>query len=162
MKSILMALLIATAAGPGQAGTVEVLFVDPDGYADAGGHLGDAQRYRDELTRLLDQLGARWLPAEQSLRVEFLNIDLAGEIRVTPRANNPRVLRGRADWPRFELRYLLRSGEQVLASGQESLADMSYMGNPDTNPIGNGDESLPYEKRMLSRWFVRRFGGAVP
>ena len=157
MKPIWIAAAVALAAGTAAAGTADVKFVDPGRYDDPGKYVGEAEQFRGELTRHLQRLAERQLPGDQVLTIEVLDIDLAGEPRVNGRLDNPRIVKGHADWPRIELRYTLRAGDQVLASGQELVQDMGYM---NTTLVDTSSESLPYEKRMLTRWFAERFPAA--
>ncbi len=151
-SSTLTALLLALAAwgsGPAHAASVDIRYVQPERYTDAG-RGSDAEQVRDALTRQLQTLAAARLPADQSLRIEVLDIDLAGELNPWIRpASEIRVLKGRADWPRLHLRYTLARGEQVLRQGDTWLSDMNYL-----HQIGSlrGHDGLRYEQRMLERW----------
>ena len=157
MKPLLIASILALTAAAAQAGTAQVTFVDPTDYSDGGRHVGEGDQFRTELARHLQRLAERVLPADQTIVIEVLDVDLAGEPRISGRLDNPRVVRGRADWPRIELRYTLRVGDKTLASGQELVQDMAYM---NTSLVLTSTESLPYEKRMLTRWFERHFAAA--
>lgn len=148
----LTAVLVSGAAV--QAGTVQVSYLDAERYADAGRGI-EAERVQTQLTRHFETLARRWLPESQSLQVEVLDIDLAGE--TWPRVQAPmdvRVLQGRADWPQLTLRFTLRDGERTLASGQERLSDMAYLMHGASLFAGRGE--LPYEARMLEDWFRTR------
>jgi hypothetical protein len=151
-----MASVAALASAAANAGTVEVKFTKPETYAD----VRDNMMRRDEVLATfsdhLKKLGGR-LPEGQTLQIEVLDIDLAGE--VWPRSSRDiRVLRGRADWPRIKLAYTLRDGERVLRSGEEQLSDMNYMMS--SMYLANGPYA--YEMRMLDRWFDERILGAKP
>ena len=152
---ITVALLVA---GLAQAGTVEVSFVQPERYTDAG-RGPDAEATRKALDQHLQALGQTGLPAQQRLRIEILDIDLAGEIRpMLNLGNELRVLKGRADWPRIHLRYTLSDGAQILSNGDESISDMAYLTGTRTNDRSG---SLPYERRLLNDWFLNHFGPAA-
>lgn len=151
-------LLTLAAAGLAHAGQVDVSYVEPERYADAGRGI-DAERVRDTLTQHLRALGEAWLPADQSLHIEVLDIDLAGELRPWITAlPDVRVMTGRADWPRIELRYTLSAGERVITSGSERVSDSAYLEHP---ARGHDGVSLPYEAGMLTRWFRERFAPAA-
>ena len=129
---------------------VTVKFVEPDKYTDVG-------RYRqwDRATILKDieahlvNLGKN-LPASQSLAIEVLDIDLAGEERfVGTGGQDVRIQRGRADWPSMRLRYTLER-EGRTETQEVRVADMNYQQRVQpTSP----SETLPHEKRMLTEWF---------
>jgi len=145
-------ILAGMASAAAMAGTVDVKFTKPETFADVRDNL---MRRDDVLATFADHIkkyGPR-LPASQTLQIEVLDIDLAGEI--WPRSSRDiRVLRGRADWPRMQLRYTLRDGDQVLRSGEEQLSDMSYMmSSLSLNQSG----PYAYEMRMLDKWFEERF-----
>lgn len=141
------------------AGTVSVRFTDPARYTDAGRRdRFDRQPTLEALARHLEKLGARSLPDGQTLAVEVLDIDLAGEFRPTARGDDLRVLRGAADWPRLKLRYVLSEGARTLAQGEEVLSDLDYLGTPRATASG---DTLAHEKRLLDDWFARRFGAAA-
>lgn len=151
-----LALLVA---GLAQAGTVQVSYASPERFADAG-HGAQAQTVRDTLTQQFERLGQRWLPATQTLRVTVTDIDLAGTAEPGRTADDLRVLKGGADWPRIALHYTLLEGERVLADGDEALAELDYLAHP--APPG-ATQALPYETRLLERWFRERFAaGRAP
>ena len=145
-------------AGLAQAGTVEVNFVQPDRYTDAG-HGLEAEATRKTLDQHLQALGRAGLPPQQQLKIEILDIDLAGETRpLLNLSSDLRVVKGRADWPRIHLRYALIEGEKTLMRGDESISDMAYLMRSRVHDQG---EALPYERRLLSDWFRSHFGPAA-
>ena len=155
---ITLAALAWLLAGLAQAGTVEVSFVQSERYTDAGQGL-DAEATRKTLDRHLQALGQAGLPAQQRLKIEILDIDLAGETRpMLNLASELRVVKGRADWPRIHLRYVLSEGDQTLSSGDESVSDMAYLMH---SAVSDRSDALPYERRLLSDWFRNRFGPAA-
>jgi hypothetical protein len=146
-------LAAAWLAGPAQAaGTVQVRFIEPERFTDLSFSTLDRERELQEIADHLRQLGQR-LPEGQTLNIEVLDVDLAGE--TWPRAaGEVRILRGRTDWPTIRLRWTLQQGDRTLASGEDRVTDMSYLtGLPPNVRLG----ALPYEKRMLERWFGERF-----
>jgi len=153
-----LAALALLLAGLAQAGTVEVSFVQPERYSDAG-HGTDAEATRKTLDQHLQALGQTGLPAQQRLKIEILDIDLAGETRpMLNLSSDLRVVKGRADWPRIHLRYTLSDGAQTLGSGDESISDMAYLMR---SRVNDRSDSLPYERRLLSDWFRSHFGPAT-
>jgi hypothetical protein len=151
-------LIAALAAGTAHAGTAQVQFTDPDRYADAdrsGFGRTERQRTLDGIERQFKTLAARHLGADQTLAVEVLDIDLAGELRMVRGGRDTRVLNGGADIPRLEFRYRLQRGDTLLASGQERLSELDYL-RPTAHPARH-NEPLAHEQRMLERWFAERF-----
>ncbi|MFY7854579.1 MAG: DUF3016 domain-containing protein [Rubrivivax sp.] len=146
-----LALLVglACAAGGAVAGTVEVNFQGAEAYTDTGRHTVDREQALKTLQTHFGDLGAR-LPAQQHLTITVTDVDLAGDMNWTRSGQDIRVLRGRTDWPRMRLSYVLREGERELTRGEAQLSDPSYL------QFGGGLQRhvpLPYEKRMIDRWF---------
>lgn len=145
------------AAAAAQAATVEVRFIDPGSYADAGRDMRSREEVQAALTRHLQTLGTQ-LPGHQQLLIDVLDVDLAGELEPFHRTwPELRVMRGRTDWPRITLRYTLREGGQVIVSAQERVSDMDYL-MPSRLSSRDGGDAYAYEKAMLARWFQARFG----
>lgn len=156
MRAILIA-LACLASSTAMAGTVEVKFIKPETFTDARDNLMRRDQVLAALSDHLKQLGTKVLPEGRSLLIEVTDVDLAGNIFPRTRSD-VRVLKGRADWPRIDLRFTLREGDKVLATGEEHLSDMNYLMNPLRG--GQADTPLPYEARMLDTWFNERFAAA--
>ncbi|SFU93497.1 DUF3016 domain-containing protein [Pseudoduganella namucuonensis] len=142
-----MALAFTAASGYACAGAT-VTYVNPD-------KMTDVPRFNSELESMealfrehVDKLAAK-LPAGQELKVEFLDIDLAGDVFPRVPVQDVRIMRGRADWPRIHLRYSVEQDGKVLRSGERRLADAAYlMGYNHYN-----NELYGHEKQMLDDWF---------
>ena len=144
----------ATLLAPAAAAVVSVSFPQAERYTDAE-RGAEAERVRQALAQALTALGGSLLPAAQSLEVQVLDIDLAGERRPLRRAGaDARVMRGTVDWPRIRLHFTWREGDRVLADEVADIADMDYLRQPQA---GMSTSALPYERRMLDDWFHRRF-----
>ena len=148
LPAILIALLAT--AGAASAGTVEVHLLAPAQYADAGTSSWDEQANVQALSRHLQAMGPK-LPGGQTLKVELLDLDMAGA--VSP-IRQVRVVRGKADFPRMKLRYTLESPGQAARSGEDTLSDLDYTRGLTSS---RGSEPLYFEKRMLDDWFQKRF-----
>ncbi|MBI5256175.1 MAG: DUF3016 domain-containing protein [Burkholderiales bacterium] len=153
MRVTLMLLACLAAAGA-SAGTVEVRFIEPDKFTDARDNLLRRDEVLDALAQHFKQLGGARLPAQQTLQVEVLDVDLAGDVFPRVAVHDVRVMRGRADWPRMHLRYTLREGDRELQRGEAQLADMAYQ-QSSLSPRHSGPYG--YERRMLDRWFRETF-----
>lgn len=158
LRAWLLCGIAAAAAAPALAGPVEVSFIDADRYFDAGNRPYDETRNLELLAGHLKSLGQRYLPEDRALKIDVLQVDLAGEVRPTRRGDDLRIVRGTADWPRITLRYTLRGeGGAVLQQGEEAVSDMAYQMH---SMFGDMHEPLHYEKRMLDDWFRARFATA--
>lgn len=146
-------------ADAARAATVDVSFVEPAKFADAGRGSFETERTTKALAEIFQTYGKR-LPASQSLKIEVIDVDLAGDLHWGRAAvNEIRVLRGRADWPRMELRYTLTENGRVLKSGEARLSDMTYL----QHSLGpRYREPLGYEQRMIDEWITATFGPAAP
>ena len=152
MKALrILAATLAAAGAPVLAGTAEVKFADPQAYADVGGTRGQQFENLERLARHIERLVQR-LPANQTLRVDVLDVDLAG----TQFGLQPRVVRNMADIPRLHIRYSVVAGGQVVTSGEDYLSRLDYARSTDVN---RSYVALYDEKRLLDEWFARRFGG---
>lgn len=155
-KSTLALALAFTAclAGAAQAaGQVEVKWVEPENFIDIGFGTMERERNQASLEEVFRQM-ARQLPDGQTLKIEVLEVDLAGETRPGS-VRDVRIVRGGVDWPRMTLRYALHAGEATLKSGQAQISDMNYLFG--ARPVAPGEGNLPYERRMLMRWFEETF-----
>lgn len=113
-----------------------------------------------EIEAHLKQLGQRYLPSNQSLKIEVLDVDLAGHLRMSSRLGREvRILRGNADWPSIKLNYVLEADGRVVQERQEDIADMGYLQH---TPKRYSNQSLAYEKQMLDDWFRQRFAVHKP
>lgn len=149
---------LLTIAGAARAGAADavVSFVAPERFTDAslrGGYGPTAQAHAlDAIARHIQERAAQALPANQTLTVEVLDVDLAG--RFDPRLYQNADLRvlTEATWPRITLRYSLTENGRVLLSAEETLIDQSYLGRP----TRASSDPLRYEKTMLDDWFRDR------
>lgn len=156
MNTYLRSMLVATGVALSLAAihvnaAVTVNFTKPDAYTDIGFSSWEKDKVMKDLSQHFDKLGAQ-LPQGQDLKIEVLDIDLAGRIepRFRTTGQDIRVLRGSADWPVIQLRYSIESVGKVVKSGEARVADMSYLQNYNRYNTG---EPLRYEKRMLDNWF---------
>ncbi|ALK95581.1 hypothetical protein AB595_19055 [Massilia sp. WF1] len=157
MHTIALAGMLAFATGSAGA-AVTVTYVQPDNFTDLPAAPGEREDALKDLTEHFTRLGNS-LPPGQDLRIEVLDVDLAG--RAIPRAGalrEVRVLRN-ADWPRMELRYSLEQGGQVIKSGEAQLSDMAFL---DHRSRYFENVTLRYDKQMIDDWYVKTIGPLPP
>jgi Protein of unknown function (DUF3016) len=149
------AVLAATPLSVEAAGSVEVTFVNPERYRDIGDrNAGRRSGVLKEVESYFDYLGERHLKDGQVLRIEVLNIDLAGHYEPWRfELRNVRIMRDVTP-PRFRLRYALVDRGKLLVRAEENVTDMTYLWGAGST---YGDQRLGYEKKMLRDWFRRRF-----
>ena len=145
--------LAGAAAAAHAGGQVEVAFVNPPAYADAGQTPFQPSANLQVLGDYLKTRGSAQIAAGQTLKIDVLDLVLAG-------SPARRIGAGGADWPRITLRYSLTAADgQLLQSGNEVVADLDYLRRTSTASTSG---PLPYEKRMLADWLKTRFPAAVP
>lgn len=158
-STLALALLVAMASPVPAAqstGEVRVSLKPVEEFSDVGRGL-DRERNVQALRRIFQALAPQ-LAAGELLTVEVLDAKLAGELRLGHGGQELRVLTGGADWPRLELKWTLARDGRELAAGHDRLADMNYLGEP--LRVGQ-DGPLPYEARMIARWFDERVRAAA-
>jgi hypothetical protein len=160
IRPTVLALGLAVAALAAQAaGTVQVSFVHPAKFSDARDARRDSTDNLRELKRYLEQQAARHLRDDQTLAIEVLDVDLAGEIRFSRRVGEGvRVLTGGTDWPRIRLRYRLESAGEAPRTGERDIKDMAYLNRSTGHRSG---DPLGHEKHMLDEWLATEFGVAA-
>lgn len=134
-----------------------VSFVKPIQFTDIGFYGRESSDAMKVLEQHFKILGERYLAPNQNLKVEVLDVDLAGRIDYASRRfYDKRVLRGNADWPRIKFHYVLESDGKVLHDSEADVADMDYL-NRMAGHYTN--VTYPYEMRMLEAWFKTTFSG---
>ncbi len=151
LKLALVSVLALAAPLALAAGEVQLSMKPADQLRDVGRGLDRARNVQALQARF--QALAKRLQADEVLTIEVLDVDLAGEVLPVRAGEELRVLKGGADWPRLEFKWTLTRGTKTLASGHEHLADMNYLNEP-LRPGQDG--GLPYEGRMIERWFSER------
>src|SRR5258708_24398913 len=144
-----------------RAASANVVFLNPEKSTDIGRYADprDAAANRAQIARHIEQLAARNLPPNQVLKMEVLDVSLAGRLEPwRARLYDTRIMR-QVTWPSIKLRYQVQQDGQVVASGEETVADMNYLERPNRYP-----DSVPlsFEKRMLDDWFRQRLGEHRP
>lgn len=138
------------------AGTVNVSFVQPERFTDAD-RGWQRDRNLESLSKHLQALGRRELADGETLDIQVLDVDLAGDIDpFAVSGRDLRVLKGGADWPRITLRYALSRNGQPVSSAEERLADLNYL-QDNIRPLNASQQPLSHEKHMLDDWFAARF-----
>jgi hypothetical protein len=138
--------------------SVQVSFNHPERYSDAELRNGSAAPVLRGIESHLTFLGDCYLAPDQVLKVEILDIDLAGRFEPgRPYAADVRVMR-QVTWPRIRLRYALEDDAHVVARGEDTIRDLQYL-RYRYNSMAN--DPLRYEKAMLNEWFLTRLGQIV-
>ncbi|MEQ1807547.1 MAG: DUF3016 domain-containing protein [Burkholderiaceae bacterium] len=159
-RAVLLSCVMAVAGPASAAGTVTVSFSSLSKYADAGATRWEEDGNLKALAEHLQALGRRFLRDGEVLKIEVLDVDLAGTPRPSRRSGSQvRIVKGGADWPRVGLRYSLEVNGVAVRSADESVVDLNY-----TRGLSGsrGTEPLAYEKNMLEKWFKASFAEGKP
>jgi hypothetical protein len=149
MKTMALAGLLALVAGSASA-AVNVTWVHPENFHDLPFPTSERKEMLDQIADHFKKLGEN-LPPGEDLRIEITDFDPAGRLVPSIRLGRDlRVMNGRADWPRMDLRYAVEQNGQVLKSGESHLQDMNYQ---QTYSHYFDTEPLRYEKQMIDDWF---------
>ena len=146
-RQLTVSALLAVAAGTALAGEVIVTYIQPENFSDipTGGEREETLR---NITAHFVKLGAK-LPATHRLRIDVLDIDMAGSEQASRGRTDMRVTT-KGQWPRMNLTYALESNGQVLSGGDAELRDTSFLDRP--NRYMDHDTSR-FEKKMIDAWF---------
>ena len=155
LKRIFLAAAATLIAAPSYA-TVEVTYVNPERFTDAANQRWEMQGTLDALAQHMRRVGERYIAPNETLKIEVLDLDLAGWARFGGRApNEVRTVRGAADFPAMKLRYTLQSPGGQARSGEADLSDMDYQNH---GLVTKGaSEPYYYEKRMIEDWMRSTF-----
>jgi hypothetical protein len=156
-RRVLLSVILAAMAAASMPvdARVMVTFVDPASFTDIGAYDQDPRRTLAEFEQYLGRLGERYLTPHETLRIEVLDISLAGRSGWPRQANAPtRIMTGEADWPRFELRYTLERDGKASHTVEETVVDTVYLRRLEWRYLL---VPLPYEIRTLDQWFKARF-----
>jgi hypothetical protein len=137
---------------------VKVNFVNPEKFSDIKDNNGFKQMdvLKDIEAHLVAAAGKR-LPG-RDVRIDVTDVDLAGEVEPFGRRMQwLRVMRT-VTLPSIAFNYEVSEGGKVVQQGEVRLRDMNYQDG--FNGYTGGD-SLPYEKRMIDRWFKEQFSPSV-
>ncbi|MBH0057829.1 DUF3016 domain-containing protein [Pseudoalteromonas sp. SWXJZ94C] len=118
--------------------------VRPSNQAKGSYHKNIAASFEKHMAKLAEQL-----PTDYKLNVEFIDLDLAGDVRYGG-MDEIRVVKP-IYFPRIKIDYSLtdKDGTVLSKDSDVELKDMGFM-----NKIKMGrDESFYYEKRLLTEWF---------
>lgn len=156
---LLMALCLCAGIAVAKEGPVRVEFVNPEKFSDVNDRQfasrPDKNPNLHAIRKHAEERAARYLGAGQTLRLEFLDIDLAGDHRPqqSPQLSDVRLVT-RLYPPRMHLRFELKDAQgQLIDSGEAKLSDLAF----DTRSAGLGSEPLRYDMRMLDDWLRKQF-----
>jgi len=142
----------------GANATTRVIFYHPDRYSDSAFHNpgqgSTPSLVMSTINQYIQELGNLYLPADQDLTVEILNIQLARfQESWAFTGNRARTSSLMAPPPRITLRYTLTVRGQPFIDAQETLFSMNNLLDQTGQFLAG---PFQYEKAILNDWFQRR------
>lgn len=115
----------------------------------------DATQWLPPLAEHLRESASKRLGPGQTLDIEILNVDLAGEYEPWRGANTQEVRVMRDIYaPRMTLQFTWRDPTgDVIASGERKITDLDFLLG--SRPLDS--DRLRFEKRMIDNWTRREF-----
>jgi hypothetical protein len=154
---------VASVCAADAPGRVEVVFVEPQKFADVRDGYTQTDSARDfylaEIRRYIEQRAARRIADGDALRVTIMDVQLAGDYQArTPSITNVRIVR-EVTPARIDLRFRRTQADgAVVAEGERLLRSTGY-------PVGVGvdpSDPLVYEKVLLDDWLQTDLPRARP
>ncbi len=146
-------LLIFKAQSAFSQSGIDVQFIEPGKFTDAypRGRSGPERELNatlEALRKVIVDSGNKALKPGDELKMEVLDVNLAGDFPPTQSLSNEvRIMRDVA-WPSMKVRYALKRGGKE-SKGEAMISDMAYL---QSGSLCSG-EALCYERRMVERWF---------
>ena len=136
------------------ADRVQVRYLHPEKFTDAGRYWAGAASREDNLAQLARHIERRatgLLPEGQRLLVSVTDVDLAGGYEPWRNLGAIRVVRD-VHPPRIDLSFQLTGADgRALREGKRSLRDLAFQ----VSGSGYRDDPLRYEKALINGWLAR-------
>ena len=142
------------------AAEIQVSFDKSRRYADAGMSGDEAISNVREIATYIAGIAKRDLPADANLRLEVLDVDLAGDRRFVGRGVWVRRMDGTSDWPNIKVKFSLHVPGRPPMEAVDKISGESYLMHGES--LSN--DPMRYEKLMIDAWFKYRVveGRPVP
>ena len=132
---------------------VSVTWKQPESFRDVRTTAGSQQRYQELIFEILTEqfsdMAKIFLAPEQTLFIEVIDLDLAGETRRSSTTGRQfRILTGVTP-PAISFNYKIIQGEEIIKSDNVRLTDLNYQSS--VSGI-YGDGVLIYEKQLIRDW----------
>lgn len=158
-QSILMVTLLTASfllAPNAFAAKSEVTWTDYKSYRDIDEGNDGRKQFRERIFKDFEEHFAKLaatLPAEQTLKIDVTDVDLAGDTHHAG-VNRTRIVKEIYS-PRMNFSYqVLDADGKVIKSDEVVVKDMSFMSGSN---LKYRNKSLGYEKKMLDDWFKETF-----
>lgn len=152
---ILPTLFIAPVLG--FSASIEAEYQNPDDYTDFSVYGLSEEKtlriFKAEFSEAAENMAKKHLAEDQTLKITFTDIDMAGDIQPWRNTDNADIRYIEAVYPpRLKFTYqLLDSEGNVIKEGEDSISDLSYQTNIAATIRGKY-ESFFYEMELLEGW----------
>jgi hypothetical protein len=159
LTPLLLALALSLPALGAARPAVDVRFTDPTGFTDlrrtTSDDAQDAAELADELRQFLERRAPAYLAPGERLAVIITDVDMAGDLRPSPRSLFMLRREIRAIFPpRIDLEFRLVAADgTVEREGRRTLTNNAYLFGRYTHQKG----PLVHEKALLERWLAAEF-----
>lgn len=151
--------LTLTAYASVASAKVIVEYQNPDKFADVKDRQFKSSPEKNsnliQLKSWLEKRAANWVADDRTLKVQFQDIDLAGEYEPwqPSQLSDIRIVKDLYP-PKLKFHFqLLGADNAIISEGDRELKDLSFMMQADHN----SSESMRFEKRMLEDWLRKEF-----
>lgn len=128
-----------------------VTWVEPENYRDIRTTTDSQQRFQEQvfqhLTEQFSDMAKVYLDSEQTLVVEVLDLDLAGDTRHSTSSGRVFRILTSVTPPAISFSYKIMQGEEVVKSDHVKLIDLYYQ-----ESVPAIDQVLVYEKQLIKNW----------
>lgn len=135
---------------------VSIKWLNQDKYTDVRPSNESKSRFKkrvfSELTEQFEKSAAKTFPEGYHLKIDMLNVDLAGDIDYffSPSHQAVRVIKEIYS-PKLTFNYQLLDGNgTVIKAGEEKVRDMGFMNS--SVPLRHRNSEFSYEKRLIDKW----------
>lgn len=153
LKTYCILLMVLTSSVLARAANTTINWFEPEKYTDLGTNFhddADIEIFSKQLEPYIQRMADKYLAPNTSLELTITDVDLAGEYEPWKRNDDVRIVRSIYP-PRISLAYkLLDKDDKLIASGEESITDVSFDFN-----IGRRfhmNDEFFYEKELIGSW----------
>lgn len=135
-------------------GPVKVEYVEPEKFTDVRERWSKTNPVKNShllsWKSYVEKQAAKALKNGQSLNIQFIDIDLAGDIEPSTRSNmmDVRVIKDLYP-PRLKFTYQLKDSQgNTIKTGEENIRDIGFLMGSQINTT----DTLRHEKKLFERW----------
>ena len=152
-------LLVGAVAAMADGGKVNVEYINADKFTDVKDRQFKSAPEKNQnligLKSWFEKRAVDWVAYGQQLKMQFNDIDLAGDYEPwqMSQLSEVRIVKDLYP-PKMKFHFqLIGADNAVIREGDRELRDLSFMMSSDSN----SSESMRYEKKMLENWLRDEF-----